>query len=142
MSKIISLKESELRYIIRESVRSVLQETDLTNTQIRNITGITDDDELNAACLAEECDELGSNIIKDLRDKYGFKRFYDKDTVLDFDFLKKLLKEKYHMNYLGFNESDGGHSFGNDKFVVDLWTLEGYPRLAKFHPKNLLVSTI
>ena len=38
--------------------------------KIRNITGITDDDELNTACMEEDADHLASNIVKDLRNEY------------------------------------------------------------------------
>ena len=90
MKRTIRLRESEFRRMIKESVRRALNEMDLTNNQIRNITGITDDDELNTACMEEDADNLASNIVKDLRDEYGFYNIYDRGVVLDFAFLKKL----------------------------------------------------
>ena len=137
--KVIRLTESDLHRVVKESVNRILNEIDLTNKQIRNITGILDDDELNAACMAEDEDDLTSNIVKDLRDEYGFHNIYDKGVVLDFNFIKELLKQKYGMNYLGFDEKDDSHLFGNNDFVVAIWSKENYPRLAKFHLQNMHV---
>lgn len=129
-----------VRRIIRESVRRVLNEMDLTNNQIRNITGITDDDELNTACMEEDADNLASNIVKDLRNEYGFYNIYDKNVVLDFNVVKDLLEQKYGMKYLGFDEDTESHSFANDNFIVEIWSKEGYPRLAQFHLQNMHVN--
>ena len=137
--KLIRLTENDLHRIVKESVNRILGEMDLTNNQIRNITGISDDDELNAACMAEDEGDLESNIVKDLKDEYGFYNVYDKGVLLDFDFVKELLKQKYGMNYLGFNEKDESHLFGNNDFVVAIWTKENYPRLSKFHLQNIHV---
>ena len=129
-----------VRRIIKESVRRALNEMDLTHNQIRNITGITDDDELNTACMEEDADNLASNIVKDMRDEYGFYNIYDRGVVIDFAFLKNLLEQKYGMRYLGFDENRESHSFANDDFIVELWSKEGYPRLAKFHLQNMHVN--
>lgn len=129
-----------VRRMIKESVRRALNEMDLTNNQIRNITGITDDDELNTACMEEDADNLASNIVKDLRDEYGFYNIYDKNVVLDFNVVKDLLEQKYGMKYLGFDENSESHSFANDDFIVELWSKEGYPRLAQFHLQNMNVN--
>lgn len=129
-----------VRRIIRESVRRALNEMDLTNNQIRNITGITDDDELNTACMEEDADNLASNIVKDLRNEYGFYNIYDKNVVLDFNVVKDLLEQKYGMKYLGFDEDTESHSFANDNFIVEIWSKEGYPRLAQFHLQNMHVN--
>ena len=137
--KLIRLTEGDLHRIVKESVNRILSEIDLTNKQIRNITGILDDDELNAACMAEDEDDLESSIVKDLKDKYGFYNIYDKGVVLDFNFIKELLKQKYGMNYLGFDEKDDSHSFRNNDFVVVIWSKENYPRLSKFHLQNIHV---
>ena len=109
-----------VRRMIKESVKRALNEMDLTNNQIRNITGITDDDELNTACMEEDADNLASNIVKDLRDEYGFYNIYDKNVVLDFNVVKDLLEQKYGMKYLGFDENSESHSFANDNFIVEL----------------------
>jgi hypothetical protein len=138
--KIIRLTESDIHRIVEESVNRILSEDGLTNRQIRNITGIYDDDELNAAVMEEDADDLASSIIKDLRDEYNFYNIYDKHTVLDFGFLKNLLNKKYNMKYLGYDENDESHSFGNNKFKVEFWTKENYPNLNKFHLANMHVS--
>lgn len=139
MKQKIRLTESDLHRIVNESVKMVIREMDLSKRQIRNITGILDDDELNAACMEEDADELGSEIVRDLRDRYGFANIYDKGVVLDFGFVKGLLEQKYGMKYLGFDEEDEAHTFGNEDFIVEIWSKEGYPRLAKFHLQNMNV---
>lgn len=140
MKRTIRLREYELRRIVTESLKRALNEMDLTNNQIRNITGITDDDELNTACMEEDADSLASNIVKDLRDEYGFYNIYDKNVVLDFNVVKDLLEQKYGMKYLGFNENTESHSFANDDFIVEFWSKEGYSRLARFHLQNMHVN--
>lgn len=137
--KRIRLTEEDLHGIVKESVKRILSEIDLTNNQIRNITGISDDDVLNAACMAEDEDDLESNIVKDLKDKYGFYNVYDRGVVLDFNFIKELLKQKYGMKYLGFDEKDDSHLFRNNDFAVAIWSKENYPRLSKFHLQNIHV---
>ena len=44
------------------------------------------------------------------------------------------------MKYLGFDENSESHSFANDDFIVELWSKEGYPRLAQFHLQNMHVN--
>jgi hypothetical protein len=141
MKKIIRLTENDLHRIVKESVKKIISETNLSNRQIKNITGIYDDDELNAACMSEEAEDIGSNIAKDICNKYGFHSIYDKNAVLDFGFLKDLLEQKYGMKYLGFDENDESHLFGNDNFIVEIWSKEDYPRLAQFHLQNMHVNS-
>ena len=54
--------------------------------------------------MEEDADNLASNIVKDLRNEYGFYNIYDKNVVLDFNVVKDLLEQKYGMKYLGFDE--------------------------------------
>ena len=138
--KVIRLTESELKHIIAESVRSILHENDLfTNNQIRNVTGISDDDELNAACETEDAEELLGSIARDLCEEYGYSNLYDKNAVFDFDFVKSLLEEKYGMRYLGYDEESEAHSFGDGRFTIRIWSEKNYPRLAKFHFNNMII---
>ena len=143
--KIIRLTESDLHWIVRESVSKLLSEAmsdgmSLSSRQVRNMTGIHDDDELNAACDSEECGDLASGIARDLCGHYGYYGLYDKGSVFDFGFLSDLLKEKYGMEFLGYDEDDESHLFGNDRFLVTFWTMEGFPNLNKFHLSNMDVS--
>lgn len=80
--------------------------------------------------MEEDADNLASNIVKDLRNEYGFYNIYDKNVVLDFNVMK----------YLGFDEDTESHSFANDNFIVEIWSKEGYPRLAQFHLQNMHVN--
>ena len=41
--------------------------------------------------MEEDADNLASNIVKDLRNEYGFYNIYDKNVVLDFNVVKDLL---------------------------------------------------
>lgn len=59
-----------------------------------------------------------------------FITFMIKNVVLDFNVVKDLLEQKYGMKYLGFDEDTESHSFANDNFIVEIWSKEGYPRLA------------
>lgn len=140
MKKIIRLTESDLHNIITNSVRSILYENDLfTNNQIRNVTGISDDDELNAACEAEDKEELLGSIARDLCEEYGYSNLYDKRAVFDFGFVKSLLEEKYGMRYLGYDEESEAHSFGDGRFTIEIWSKGNYSRLAKFHFYNMII---
>lgn len=90
--------------------------------------------------MEEDADNLASNIVKDLRNEYGFYNIYDKNVVLDFNVVKDLLEQKYGMKYLGFDEDTESHSFANDNFIVEIWSKEGYSRLAQFHLQNMHVN--
>lgn len=140
MKRIIRLTESDLHNIITKSVRSILHENGLfTNNQIRNVTGISDDDELNVSCETEDTEELSERIARDLCEEYGYSNLYDKNAVFDFGFVKSLLEEKYGMRYMGYDEESEAHSFGDGKFTIRIWSKENYPRLAKFHFDNMSI---
>ena len=59
---------------------------------------------------------------------------------IDFNVVKDLLEQKYGMKYLDFDEDTESHSFANDNFIVEIWSKEGYPRLAQFHLQNMHVN--
>lgn len=145
MKRIIRLTETDLHRIITESARQALNEisgTELSQygydaRNMRNELGTDDDGELNAACETEECEELASSIAKDLCQNYGYRNIYEKNAIFDFQFLEKLLKEKYGMTFLGTNEEDESAAFGNDKYQFFLYPVTFYSELGKFKIQNM-----
>ena len=141
----IRITESALHDIIKESVKRVLNEIDGTELnqfgygarELRNMLGDFDESELNAACDAEECEDIADDIVKDLCQQYGYYRLYDKGSVFDFDYLKQMLADKYDMKYLGCFEDDEAVVFGNRNFQFILYPINFYPQgIAKFRVKN------
>ena len=61
--------------------------------EIRNVTGIYDDDELNAACECERKELLAERIANKIVSSHGFcKGLYNGD-VFKFDKVKKVLRD-------------------------------------------------
>ena len=145
MKKIIRLTESDLHNIIKESVRKTLNEirgTELNGfgydaRNMRNMLGINDDDELNAACDAETYEELESSIAKDMCNEYGYSRLYDKTSVFDFDTIEQLLEEKYNMHYVGADEEQEAIIFENDNAELLLYPTIFYPKPNRFRLSNM-----
>ena len=142
----IRITESALHDIIKESVKKVLNEIDGTELnqfgygarELKNMLGDYDEPELNAACDAEECEDIADDIVNDLCQQYGYDSLYDKGSVFDFDYLKQLLEQKYSMKYLGCFEDDEAVVFGNDKYQFVLYPVNFYPQgIAKFRVQNL-----
>lgn len=116
------LTESKLRGIIREAVKNALCENgldSLSNTQIRNITGISDDDELNAACDTERKEELMSKVWRsidrlagDRREKYPLK--------VNFNELCNVLGRKFGFKYDSSDIDNGSYIFVNEQ-GDELW---------------------
>ena len=146
--KLVRITESDIHNMVMESVRNILAEIDGTELsdygydarQMRNMLGDYDDDELNVACETEECEDIADEIARNLCAHYGYSRIYDKDSVFDFEFLANMLKDEFNMEYLGSNDEDEAHYFGNTNFKVTVWPKTYYPRLGKFRFDNFHVD--
>ena len=146
--KLVRLTESDIHNMVMESVRNILAEIDGTELsdygydarQMRNMLGDYDDDELNAACDTEDCEEIEEEIARDLCKQYGYRNLYEQGAVFDFDAFAKMLKDNYDMKYLGSDDEDEAHYFGNTNFKVTVWPKTYYPRLGKFRFDNFHVD--
>ena len=123
--KLIRMKEGDLHDIITECVNKILIENDLSYSQIKNICGIYDDDELNAAVEAEEFENLEGEIIISLG---GLRE----PKVLDFDNVCDILKNKFGFEYAGNDDEEECHIFKNGKHTIYLYPKTYYPRLGRF----------
>lgn len=146
--KLVRITESDIHNMVMESVNRLLTELEGTELndygygakELRNMLGDYDDDELNVACEAEECEDIEDEIARNLCDSYGYSRIYDKGSVFDFEFLANMLKDKFNMEYLGSNDEEEAHYFANANYEVILWPVTYYPRLGKFRIENFHVS--
>ena len=135
MRQLVRLTETDLHNIIKESVNKILKE-DLTYKQIKNITGIEDDDELNASVHSEDAEEVEHNVWESLvemangdsprRHIYNFKDFAN------------MLYEKFGFEYLGSDIENECHEFENEEFKLDVfprtfYEKQGLMRIENFH---------
>ena len=110
-----------------------LREDFPTQTQIKNITGIQDDDELNAGVEAEKHEDLEQSIVMDLG------RYEDK--MLKFSDVCNLLKNKYGFEYIGGDDNNECHNFTNGTETVSIFPKIYYPKQGTMRLSNLHVSS-
>jgi hypothetical protein len=107
---------------------------DLTNTQIRNITGIYDDDILNASVEAEKKEELESNIWKLMVSLAGGN---PRKNPFDFNELARELKSKFGFVYKGNDDNNECHIFSDGKGELVIYPTTYYPRMGKLTIYNM-----
>jgi len=98
---------------------------DLTNTQIRNITGIHDDDMLNAAVETERQEQLESNIWRSITKLAGGN---PRKTPFEFAQLVQMLKQNYGMKYAGKDDNNECHTFTDGTNRLDIFPTTYYPK--------------
>lgn len=104
-----------------------------TYTQIRNVTGIYDNDMLNAAVEAERREDLEGSIARDLGG-------YRDRKVLYFPDVCKLLKDKYGFEYERAYDEEQSHIFSNGNDELFICAEPYYPNQGTFKLRNLGVS--
>ena len=104
-----------------------------TYTQIRNVTGIYDNDMLNAAAEAERREDLEGSIARDLGG-------YRDRKVLYFPDVCKLLKDKYGFEYERAYDEEQSHIFSNGNDELFICAEPYYPNQGTFKLRNLGVS--
>lgn len=113
----------------------------MTYTEIRNITGVRDDDMLNAACECERKDDLAEKIAHDIVKAHGYDRGLYNLQVFDFGKVREILAN-YGFVYTCANDEDETHIFTH-KDTLDEITIVPvlyYPKLDKFRFANFLIS--
>lgn len=116
------LTESKLRGIIHEAVKTALCENgldSLSSTQIRNITGISDDDELNAACDTERKEELMSKVWRSI-DRLDSNRRKKYPIVVNFNELCNVLGRNFGFKYDSSDIDNDSYIFVNEQ-GDELW---------------------
>ena len=116
------LTESDLHKLVKEAVRSALYENGIdgfSNTQIRNMTGITDDDELNAACDTERKEELISKVWRAI-DRLDSNRQEKYPIVVNFNELCNVLGRNFGFKYDSSDIDNNSYIFVN-KQGDELW---------------------
>lgn len=127
--------EFNYRYGDKESNlnRFAVNEDFPTHAQIKNVTGIYDDDMLNAAAEAERREKLEGSIARDLGG-------YRDRKVLYFPDVCELLKNKYGFDYERAYDEEQSHIFSNGNDELFICTEPYYPNQGKFRLRNLGVS--
>ena len=111
MKKVIRLTEQDLHRIIKESVYDTLASQGMTYNQIRNMLGMQDDDELNAACGAEDIESLEGDIWGDIADLAGGN---PRKVTFSFRELARMLHNTYGFDYVGPDEQNETHEFKDE----------------------------
>lgn len=113
----------------------------MTYTQIRNITGINDDAELNAACECERRDEMAERIAEAIVKSHGYYRGLYNGDVFKFDKVCEVLAE-FGFKYIKADEDDECHFFFNKETNDDIhiWPVTFYPKQGDMRFENFLLS--
>lgn len=135
----MEIAENKLRNIIKSSVNKILEAEyyPLPAQQIKNVTGISDDDELNAAIETENEEELESKIwvaLKDLANgekpsKHSYK----------FGDVCEMLQNKFGLVYSGPDINNEGHEFKNDEITLELFPSMFYEKQGTMNIFNMHV---
>lgn len=113
----------------------------MTAIQIKNVTGITDDALLNAACECERKYELAEKIASEIIKSHGYNRGLYNGNVFDFDRVKRIV-ESFGFEYKGADEERESHVFANTDASDELtiFPVTWYPLQSKFRFANFLLS--
>lgn len=112
-------------------------------TQIKNLTGIKDDEILNAACECERKDDLADEIARKITKSHGFESLY-RNNVFSFAKVCAILSE-YGFTHVIPDDYDcelEQHRFVNETNgdTIYLFPVNFYPNLNKFRFANFLLS--
>ena len=139
-NRLNEFKKNSDYYSLSEFLKRIgnkkINESGLTNTQIRNITGITDDDELNAAAEAEEKEQLESNIWNAIAQMAGGN---PRKTSFDFGQLAEMLKTQFNMKYIGTDENQECHTFTDGVNKLDIYPSTYYRKQGTITLYNMSV---
>ena len=133
MKKIIRLTESDFQRIVKESVNRVLSE-ELTYTQLKNILGVDDNDEWNAAAEAERKEELESEVWRAIVKLAGGN---PRKNVFEFGDLVNMLNSQFGFKYVGCDEEEESHKFENGKDKLFIYPVHFYCRQGKMKIDNM-----
>lgn len=105
-----------------------LHENNLSTRQIKNITGIEDDDEVNAAEMTEKLEDFERSVYRAIRNELtGGQRMFD--TPIKTQDLYNLL-EKFGFRFFKTDERNEAYVFRNqnNKYVLELYPTYFYPK--------------
>ena len=119
-------------------ISTIMADTGLKATEVRNILSIYDDDELNAACLAERLEDLQDEITKKICEVHGVSKLYG--SRFQFEKVKEILKG-FGFEYVWADEKDESHFFFNHETgdEIDLYPTIWYPEQGEMRIQNIFV---
>ena len=135
MKKTIILKENQLRQVVSETVRKILNEGN-KYTQLINILGSDVDDEWNVAADAERKEELESEIWRAISNLASGN---PRKNTFDFTEAANMLDKNFGFKYVGCDEENETHCFENGKDKLELFPSVFYPRQGKMRLDNMHV---
>ena len=133
------LKKNSKLYNMQEFMKRIkkgINESGLTNAQIRNITGIYDDDMLNAGAEAEQAEQLEGDIFRSIGE---IAQGNPRKNTFNFSDMANMLKEKYGFNYKGIDDDAEGHIFTNGKYELYIYPDTFYANQGAMRISNLHV---
>lgn len=109
----------------------------MTYNQMRNMLGIYDDDELNAACDCENSEELEEKIAQELSKICG-SRIYE--ATFYQDQVWQMLKEKFGFVFKEANEEQESYVLENEEFRLNIYPNWWFPCTSEiFKLRNMSV---
>ena len=125
----IRLTESDLKYIITESTKRIIE--NFTATQMRNMLDIDDDDELNAAVETETKEDLLSEICATLGNGNSIY-----NINISFEEVKSVLND-FGFELYDINEDEECYVFDNEQYEIII-----YPTMFYEKPNMLRIQNI
>lgn len=125
-----------IKRMVSESVRRVLKE-DHKYTQLRNILGITDNDEWNAAAETERKEDLASEIWRAIAKLAGGN---PREKSFKFSDMANMLKAQFGFKYVGSNDEQEYHEFSNGEDTLTICPDWFYTKQGQMSIDNMDVS--
>ena len=114
-----------------------VNESGLTNTQIRNITGIQDDEELNAAVETEKVENMEGEVWRSIAEIAGGN---PRQHTFRFNDMSNMLNDKFGFKYQGPDENEEGHIFSDGKYELEIYPDMFYPKQGTMRIYNMHIS--
>lgn len=127
----MKLTEKDLKYIVTESVKRIVE--NFTATQMRNMLDIDDDDELNAAVETESKDDLLSEICATLGNGNSIYKIN-----ISFEEVKSVLND-FGFDLYDINEDKECYVFDNGQYEIVIYPTMFYERPNMIRIQNIQI---
>ena len=135
----MKLNKKSLNRLITECIMNVFEASyyPLPAKQIKNITGISDDDELNLSIESEENEDMEHDIWLSLKEMAEGGN--PSKHVYQFSDIANMLREKFGLTYSGPDMNNEGHEFKNNRFTLELFPTTFYEKQGTMNVYNMHV---
>lgn len=141
MKRVIKLTESDIHDMVRSAINEISgNELDgFSATELRNMLGDYDDDELNAAVQSEDNEYFKDEVTKVLQKLCKSQNIYARLAYFFFPEVQDALEGEFNLKYEGHENE--GYVFDNGNFELIIYPVTFYETPGDFRIKNIQVFT-